>query len=111
MSRTTNLNLPLIQERQAQKHITMNESLVVLDILTQLAVESKTLTAPPASLVEGATYIIPSSSTGAWENKTNQIAFYHNNTWHYITPQEGFSAWDKGGRTHITYSQNTWRAI
>ena len=49
--------LPLIDAAQAQKHVTHNEALRLLDALVQLAVESRTLTAPPGSPAEGACYI------------------------------------------------------
>lgn len=108
MSNTRNLNLPLIQERQAQKHITLNESLSVLDILTQLAVLSKTENAPPVSLVESAAYIIPPTATGEWASKSGQIAYYQNGAWLYITPKAGFCAWNEADNKHYTYYNDTW---
>ena len=46
--------LPLIQPAQAQKHITHNEALLVLDALVQLGVESFEDAAPPAGPAPGA---------------------------------------------------------
>jgi hypothetical protein len=40
MSSTTNLSLPYLASGQAQKHVTVNESLQRLDALVQLAVAS-----------------------------------------------------------------------
>ena len=47
MTNTPRLVLPAIEAAQAQKHVTHNEALTLLDALTQLAVESRTLTTPP----------------------------------------------------------------
>jgi hypothetical protein len=43
------LGLPYIQPAQAQKHVTHNEVLRVLDALVQLSVEDRDQTAPPAT--------------------------------------------------------------
>ena len=47
---TTHLLLPYILAAQAQKHITHNEALRILDGLVQLSVLDRDLTAPPGSL-------------------------------------------------------------
>ena len=47
MTNTPRLALPAIEAAQAQKHVTHNEALTLLDALTQLAVESRTLTTLP----------------------------------------------------------------
>ena len=49
MTDTPRLALPVIEAAQAQKHVTHNDALTLLDCFTQLAVESRTLTAPPGS--------------------------------------------------------------
>ena len=54
MSDTSNrLALPLIAPSQAQKHVTHNEALALLDILVQLAVEEVQATTPPSAPQEG----------------------------------------------------------
>ena len=55
---TTNLLLPYILAAQAQKHVTHNDALRLLDGLVQLSVKGRDLTAPPASPAEGARYIV-----------------------------------------------------
>ena len=46
---TAHLALPFIMAAQAQKHVTMNEALRLLDGIVQLSVLDRDLTAPPAS--------------------------------------------------------------
>ena len=46
---STILSLPHILPSQAQKHVTHNEALRLLDVMVQLAVTQRTLAAPPAS--------------------------------------------------------------
>jgi hypothetical protein len=43
-----NLSLPYIQQNQAQKHVTHNEGMRLLDGVVQLSVLSRAQTAPPA---------------------------------------------------------------
>lgn len=47
MSQSPNLALPYLAAGQAQKHVTVNEALRLLDALVQAAVESAALSAPP----------------------------------------------------------------
>lgn len=62
---TTILSLPLILPAQAQKHVTHNEALVQLDLIVQLAVINRTLTAPPALPALGDRHIVAAGATGA----------------------------------------------
>ena len=49
MTDTANLGLPFIEGSQAQKHVTHNDALRILDATIQISVLDKTLTAPPVS--------------------------------------------------------------
>ena len=65
MSDTTpHLGLPLIAASQAQKHVTHNEALGLLDALVQLACLDKDLTAPPPSPAEGDRYLVVAAEPG-----------------------------------------------
>ena len=50
---STHLLLPYLLAAQAQKHVTVNEALRLLDGLVQFAVLDRHLTAPPASPADG----------------------------------------------------------
>lgn len=54
MPNTTKLGLPLLTASQSQKHVAHNEAINKLDILVQLNVLDRDLTAPPGSPVDGA---------------------------------------------------------
>ena len=43
------LSLPYLQPAQAQKHVTHNEALQLLDVLVQMAVIARSLSLPPTS--------------------------------------------------------------
>ena len=46
-----NLSLPYLAPAQAQKHVTHNEALGLLDAVVQLAVQSRSQTEPPTDQV------------------------------------------------------------
>ena len=60
MTDTPNLGLPFIEGSQAQKHVTHNEALRILDAAIQIAVLDLTRTAPPSSPAEGERHVVAS---------------------------------------------------
>lgn len=86
------LSLPLILPAQAQKHVTHNEALRLLDMLVQLAVLDRTRTEPPALPAEGDRYLIASPATGLWEGHDGKIAAFWGGTWVILTPRAGWLA-------------------
>ncbi|NWG26793.1 MAG: DUF2793 domain-containing protein [Pseudorhodoplanes sp.] len=106
---TPNLALPYIEAAQAQKHVTHNEALDKLDVLAQLAVESRTLTGPPGTPVEGSCFIPAAGATGAWSCWYFDIAAFIGGAWQRITPLSGMKAWVRAERLTVTYEDGTWR--
>lgn len=86
------LSLPLIQPAQAQKHVTHNEALRVLDALVQLVVISADLKTPPEDAQEGARYIVGTPGGGDWAGRDGDIAVRQDGTWFFVTPQAGWRA-------------------
>lgn len=98
---TPNLNLPYILPSQAMKHITHNEALQILDAATN-AVIAATLTAPPASPVEGALYLVAASASAAFAGKDGRLAFFIDGAWIFLVPRAGWRAWFAAdGRTRV----------
>lgn len=108
MTDTSRLSLPVIEAAQAQKHVTHNEALTLLDALTQLTVESRTLIAPPGAPVDGACYIPAASATGAWNGWDGQLAVYSGG-WFRIVPVAGLKAWVRAERLTVTFEDGVWR--
>lgn len=90
-SNSQNLSLPYVQEGQAQKHITHNEALRMLDALVQLAVENMPQDTPPASPATGARFIVGPAPTGDWVGHASQVALY-DGSWLFFDPVEGWRA-------------------
>ena len=93
MDQSPNLSLPYLLPNQAQKHVTVNEALRLLDSLVQLRVLSRTTGTPPASPVEGDRYVVPAGASGAWAGSDGAIAAYIDGAWALLPAQEGHIAW------------------
>jgi len=109
MTDTPRLGLPAIEAAQAQKHVTHNEALTLLDALVQLAVESRTLAAPPASPAEGDCYIPAAGASGAWSGFDLQLMIYAGGGWMRVVPKPGMKAWVKSERLTVTFEDGVWR--
>lgn len=113
MSNTSNLVLPYLAVGQAQKHVTVNESLRKLDAIIQLSVVSATTAAQPASPTDGAVYIVPSGKSGAqWSAFANwALAYYRDGAWVEIPPREGWLAFVKDTDTILAFNGSTWSRV
>lgn len=111
MADTPNLVLPYIQAAQAQKHVTHNEAIRLLDGMVQLAVLSQTLTAPPGSPVDGDRYIVASGATGAWAIWDLNVAFWIDGAWVRLVPRVGWIAYSVADAAHYAWNGTAWVAF
>jgi hypothetical protein len=109
MSETTaHLALPFLMAAQAQKHVTHNEALRMLDAMVQLSVPTRTLAAPPASPAEGARYIVASGATGVWTGWTDSIACWLDGAWMRFLPQSGWLTWVEDEVQAVVWTGAAW---
>lgn len=108
-TQTPRLKTPYIISTQSQKEVTHNSALNMLDALVQPAVETSTLTAPPASPVEGNLWIVASSATGVWAGFDNELAQFIGGSWQFFTPFEGMSVWLKDDDVVAQYVASIWQ--
>jgi hypothetical protein len=108
MSETPNLALPLLAAAQAQKHVTHNEALLRLDVLTQLVVIDRNLANPPASPSDGQCWIVGGSPSGAWANHAGEIAAFQDGAWMFYEPRPGWKARVLGDGSDVIWTGSTW---
>lgn len=89
---TSNLALPFILPSQAQKHVTHNEALQRLDLLTQLIITGERAS-PPETPGDGEVYAIGANATGLWEDRDGWLAAWQDGSWVYLMPKVGWRAW------------------
>ena len=108
MADTPNLVLPYIQAAQAQKHVTHNEAIRLLDGMVQLAVVSQVLTAPPGSPVDGDRYIVASGATGLWTGWDLNVAFWIDGAWVRLIPRPGWVAYSVADAGFYSWTGAAW---
>ena len=86
------LNLPFIQQAQAQKHVTHNEAIERLDLLVQLVVEAFDASTPPALPEEGQIWALGAAPSGAWAGQGNHLAAWVGGGLLFRAPAEGWLA-------------------
>jgi Protein of unknown function (DUF2793) len=104
------LQLPYILPAQAQKHVTHNEALRLLDIIVQLAVINRTLGAPPASPSIGDRHIVGAPASGAWTGQTAKIAVYTQTGWEFVAPRAGWQAFVQATTEMVAFDGSDWAA-
>lgn len=87
------LSLPYLQASQAQKHVTHNEALRILDSVVQLSVIAADQTDPPATPADGDRYLLPAGATGAWAGQDGKVAVWNETAWSFLAPNTGWLAW------------------
>jgi hypothetical protein len=111
MPDTTNIqSLPLIQPSQAQKHVTHNEALKVLDLIVQMTVESRTLSVAPSSPVLGACQIVGPGATGLWAGQDGAATTFTGIVWEFYPPKTGWTAWVVDEGQAVVYDGAAWVA-
>lgn len=109
MSQTsTHLNLPYIQPAQAQKHVTHNEAIELLDMIVQLTVQDFDAITPPGSPADGETWALGLTPSDAWAGHAGQIASFRGGGWLFVTPQVGWQAYSIIAEDIRVYSGAVW---
>ena len=108
---TTHLLLPYILASQAQKHVTHNEALRLLDAMIQLSVLDRTRTAPPVSPTDGDRHIVASGATGLWVGWDLNVAFWVDGVWMRLVPRPGWLAWIADEAAFVVWNGTAWGAV
>lgn len=105
---TPKLALPELVESQAQKFVTVNDALRILDALLQAGVTDRDLTDPPGNPANGSVYIPAATATGAWAGQEGKLAQWYASAWYFLTPAEGWTVWVIDEQVRLTYQGGNW---
>ncbi len=84
---TARWNLPFLAVAQAQKEVTHNEALALIDLLLHPSATAIGTNTPPASPAIGECWLLGSAPTGAWSGRAGQIAGWTSGGWRFILPR------------------------
>jgi hypothetical protein len=104
---------PYLLPSQAQKHVTVNESLQLIDALMQCAVVSATQYVEPAAPQDGETWILPAARSGpSWDFiAPGSIAAWLDGQFTAIAPPPGFLAYVADTGVFQLFNGTDWSAI
>lgn len=102
------LSLPYIMPAQAQKHVTHNEAIQLLDRLVQLTVISRGITTPPASPSTGDCYVVGAGASGDWAAQDGAITVWQGAAWVFTPAKAGWRAYALDETTSITFDGSDW---
>lgn len=110
MPNTPNFSLPLLFAAQAQKEITHNEALIVIDAL--LAGSVNAVLADPGALDPdaGDAWIIGTGALGEWAGRAGQIAIFTDGGWRFVPVVGGMRVLDRATGQILIFDGSDWLA-
>ncbi|MFC0810784.1 DUF2793 domain-containing protein [Paracoccus panacisoli] len=108
---STHLGLPYLLAAQAQKHVTHNEALRLLDAMVQLSVLDRTRTTPPASPADGDRHLVASGATGLWAGWDLNVAFWVDGVWLRLVPRQGWLVWIAAEQAFQVWNGSAWDPV
>jgi len=108
---STHLGLPYLLAAQAQKHVTHNEALRLLDAMVQLSVLDRTRTTPPPSPADGDRHLVASGATGVWAGWDLNVAFWVDGVWMRLVPRPGWLVWIAAEQVFVVWNGSAWDPV
>lgn len=108
MDVTPRLSLPYIASQQAQKQVTYNQAMRLLDILVQPVVRSRVLADPPGAPAEGDVYLVAAAAGGGWTGKSGQLAAFIEGGWLFRPTQNGWLLFVEDESLFIQRQAGSW---
>lgn len=111
MSQTDNLSMPYIMPSQAQKHVTHNEALILIDAILQLSVKSRNESVAPTTVEAGNRYLIPTDASGDFLDQDGKIAAYQDGVFQFYAPQTGWLTYVEDEDIWLFYANGIWNEL
>ncbi len=109
MDNTARLSMPYIIASQAQKEVTHNMALNILDLFVQPVVEAMDLVAPLVDPQEGQAWVVGVGASGDWEGQDDNLALWSGGAWSYHRPVEGMSFWVRETGLLTIFQSGMWQ--
>lgn len=104
------LDAPYLGKGQASAHISVNETLDIVETICSLKIVDRTSTTPPGTPpTDGSVYIVAATATGDWAGHEDEIAYYRNAAWLFIVPKAGMCGFCVAEDLLLYYTGSEWR--
>lgn len=110
MLTTPRFHLPLLATAQAQKEVTHNEALTLIDALVHGAVEAGPSSDPPPSPIAGQCWLVDTAPTGEWAGHATSIALWSTGGWRFAIPREGMQMTRLSDGARLRFEDGAWVA-
>ncbi|MEO9971914.1 MAG: DUF2793 domain-containing protein [Hyphomonadaceae bacterium] len=110
MSNTNKLSLPYLFPNQAQKHVTYNEALNILDALVHASIERE-IQQLPSTAQAGDCFLVNAAPDDELAEQHQSIAQLVDGVWVYHTPRAGWLVWRRDVEAFTLFDGTTWRAF
>lgn len=90
---TPRLALPFIVPGQAQKEMSHNEALTILDMAVLGNVVAVGIDTPPEDPAPGNCWIVGDAPENAWSGHAGALAGWAAGGWRFVAPMEGMRVW------------------
>lgn len=105
---TPRFSLPLLATAQAQKEVTHNEALALIDALIHPAVEAGPQIDPPTGPAVGACWLTGPAPTGAWAGQGGMLAVWTGGGWRFVQGRSGMRVWRKPDGALLRFDDGEW---
>ena len=105
---TARLSLPLLAVAQAQKEVTHNEALTLLDALVVPTVEAGPQADPPVAPLAGQVWLVNDAPTGAWAGEAGMLALWTAGGWRFVAPRAGMRVMRLDDGLWLCFDGTTW---
>ncbi|RZF59210.1 DUF2793 domain-containing protein [Sphingomonas populi] len=105
---TARLALPLLSAGQAQKEMSHNEALALLDLFVQPVVLAVGIDTPPATPAAGQCWIVGAAPTGVWAGHAQHLAGWTEGGWRFCIPKMGMRAWNLADADEALFDGSGW---
>ena len=100
--------LPLLASGQAQKEISHNEALILIDALLGGVIENALLSEPPDAPAPGALWLVAEGASGAWAGESGRLALWTQGGWRFVSPRIGCRFFDKSRHIILCLYEYGW---
>jgi hypothetical protein len=100
--------MPLLSAGQAQKEITHNEALILLDSLICGCCAGAPSNDPPQAPEARLSYLCGTAPTAAWAGRPNGLACWTEGGWRFVAPFEGLQVTDRSNGRVWRFASGQW---